>query len=486
MRWYLWILLVVISAWAQVDLVKQQAEINSAKADLEEVRKARDVAVAKRWQDRQKANEEREHWNQKIAELREKVDLAANERARYYEELRAMREDLAQVKQEQEKARTGFLMLSAQDNRVHHLTQALERGSSLSVPERMQRANQLRKKIQSLRDNPGQVARYLLMAMVHEMQFSRQVEWGEGDLSFAGGYTERGQRVRLGAIGAAQFGTQSQKVALMLPSAGERGRVFTWQDKLTPEITMAVRKAFHQSRDSLHVFLPVDVLLSTSLTSEMVNQRQMTWQDEVRKLFKDGGVLMFPILGLFGLALLFALERMVVIFWEGRAGRRALQRIVDDCEKGSWLQAQEKAQKLPGVVGQVVRAVLTTQHLPRLSGEKALEEVFTREVPRLEKRLGAISVFGATAPLLGLLGTVMGMIELFKVITLYGTSDPKMLAGGISIALVTTQTGLAVAIPVQLIHTWISNRVENLINRMENTGHRLLNIAHLKDSVHEP
>ena len=80
-----------------------------------------------------------------------------------------------------------------------------------------------------------------------------------------------------------------------------------------------------------------------------------------------------------------------------------------------------------------------------------------------------------TAPLLGLLGTVMGMIQLFEVITLHGTSDPKLLAGGISVALVTTEAGLMVAIPLQLLHTFLSNRVDRLVAKMENTGLALLN-----------
>ena len=80
-----------------------------------------------------------------------------------------------------------------------------------------------------------------------------------------------------------------------------------------------------------------------------------------------------------------------------------------------------------------------------------------------------------TAPLLGLLGTVMGMIQLFQVITMHGTSDPKLLAGGISVALVTTEAGLIVAIPLQLLHTFLANRVDGIRARMEKAGLAILN-----------
>jgi biopolymer transport protein ExbB len=76
-------------------------------------------------------------------------------------------------------------------------------------------------------------------------------------------------------------------------------------------------------------------------------------------------------------------------------------------------------------------------------------------------------MLAAIAPLLGLLGTVTGMINTFHVITYYGTGDPRMMSGGISEALVTTMLGLSVAIPIMLCHTLLSGKVENLIGQME-------------------
>ena len=107
--------------------------------------------------------------------------------------------------------------------------------------------------------------------------------------------------------------------------------------------------------------------------------------------------------------------------------------------------------------------------------------MFSAEVPKIEAGLSWISVFASIAPLLGLLGTVMGMIELFDVITMHGTSDPKLLAGGISIALVTTEAGLLVAIPLQLLHTFLVNRADALRGRMEKAGLAVLNALWIKE-----
>jgi len=75
---------------------------------------------------------------------------------------------------------------------------------------------------------------------------------------------------------------------------------------------------------------------------------------------------------------------------------------------------------------------------------------------------------------------VMGMIELFGVITLYGSNDPKLLAGGIAVALVATEAGLLVAIPTQLVHSWLSSNIDNLVGQMETSALKLMNTIWLK------
>jgi biopolymer transport protein ExbD len=99
--------------------------------------------------------------------------------------------------------------------------------------------------------------------------------------------------------------------------------------------------------------------------------------------------------------------------------------------------------------------------------ELKLDEAILREVPRLEGWQGAIKVIAAVAPLLGLLGTVTGMIATFQAITLFGTGDPKLMAGGISQALVTTVLGLSVAIPLVLLHSVVASRSKALIEVLE-------------------
>lgn len=99
--------------------------------------------------------------------------------------------------------------------------------------------------------------------------------------------------------------------------------------------------------------------------------------------------------------------------------------------------------------------------------EMRLGEAILEERPKIERYIGTIKVISAVAPLMGLMGTVIGMIATFQAITLFGTGDPKTMAGGISQALVTTVEGLTVAIPTVLLHAIVSARATSLINTLK-------------------
>jgi biopolymer transport protein ExbB len=127
-------------------------------------------------------------------------------------------------------------------------------------------------------------------------------------------------------------------------------------------------------------------------------------------------------------------------------------------------------------VGHVLSAGLEMRHADRQTQESVLQEAILNQLPKVERGMAVLAVLGAVAPLLGLLGTVTGMIDTFRVITLYGTGDPKLMSGGISEALVTTMLGLGVAIPIMLLHTFLSRRVDHIIGDMEERSVQLCNI----------
>lgn len=118
-------------------------------------------------------------------------------------------------------------------------------------------------------------------------------------------------------------------------------------------------------------------------------------------------------------------------------------------------------------LGRVLLVADKHPEIPMETLELRLDEAILQETPRLERGLGMVKVIAALAPMLGLLGTVTGMIGTFQSITLFGTGDPKIMAGGISMALITTVMGLVAAIPLILSHSLLQSRFVELSNVLE-------------------
>ena len=166
----------------------------------------------------------------------------------------------------------------------------------------------------------------------------------------------------------------------------------------------------------------------------------------------QGGVVGYVIIGLGIIGLLIALWRLLLLSGISAGMRKQLK-------------SSEASEKNP--LGRILKVYDDNRMNDTETLELKLDEAILREAPALEKWQGGIKVLAAVAPLLGLLGTVTGMIATFQAITLFGTGDPKLMAGGISQALVTTVLGLCVAIPLVLLHSWVAGRSRSLIEILE-------------------
>ena len=166
----------------------------------------------------------------------------------------------------------------------------------------------------------------------------------------------------------------------------------------------------------------------------------------------QGGLVGYFIIfiGLLGLAL--SLWRLLVLRQDGQAIN---QQLTTD------IASQDNA------LGRILSVHNEHDAMDTESLELKIDEAILKEVPKLEKYHSIIKVFAAVAPLLGLLGTVVGMIVTFQALTLFGTGDPKLMAGGISQALVTTMLGLIVAIPLVFLHSVLTSWSGTLIEVLE-------------------
>ncbi len=133
------------------------------------------------------------------------------------------------------------------------------------------------------------------------------------------------------------------------------------------------------------------------------------------------------------------------------------------------VKAQLKSDKpnINNPLGRVLKVAEENKNVDTETLELKLEEAVLKERPAIESGLSVLKIIAAVAPLLGLLGTVTGMIETFQAITIFGAGDPKNMAGGISAALVTTVQGLVVAIPVVLMHTFVNSRAKAVVQVLD-------------------
>ncbi|MGM0443312.1 MAG: MotA/TolQ/ExbB proton channel family protein [Fibrobacterota bacterium] len=222
------------------------------------------------------------------------------------------------------------------------------------------------------------------------------------------------------------------------------------------------------------LFLPVDVVRSKETRSQ-ISAREKDFREQAEEFIRKGGFMMIPLFAVLLWGVILIINRLIVYHIRHKRSYTFLNRALVFLEAGDTAGAKKLSDRGRGVMAQILHNCLEHSERSRDSAEKAVKEILLKEVPLLDKHLDTLAVIAASAPLMGLLGTVTGMIRMFNDITEFGTGDPQLLAGGISEALVTTETGLIVAIPILLIHTFLRNRRNRIQADMEMYAMRILN-----------
>ncbi len=205
----------------------------------------------------------------------------------------------------------------------------------------------------------------------------------------------------------------------------------------------------------------------------------MGFFDTVLGFFKNGGHFMYPIGFVLIIGLAVAIERWLVLTAAKAANRKAFDRILPMLQKKNYAGVIELARSTKAPVGRMVASGLARmQHSPRRDDiEYAMEEGVLEAVPRLEKRTAYLATLANIATLLGLLGTIMGLIAAF---TAVAEADPSekatLLSQSISVAMNTTAFGLMAAIPLLLLHTTLQNKTTEIVDSLEMAGVKCLNI----------
>ena len=215
--------------------------------------------------------------------------------------------------------------------------------------------------------------------------------------------------------------------------------------------------------------VPVDISRGAAL-------RQLTHKLNLVDQVPKGGPLVWPILGLALLAALIVIERVIYFVRKSVKAEAFAGKVCEQVARQGWTEGIKLcSQQRYKSLSRVLLTGLEARDLNRQDLENVIQEVILNEIPKLERFLSTLGMLAAIAPLLGLLGTVTGMINTFHAITSYGTSNPQLMSGGISEALVTTMLGLMVAIPIMVAHSLLSRKLESMISEMEEKGVMLVN-----------
>lgn len=283
----------------------------------------------------------------------------------------------------------------------------------------------------------------------------------QGEFFGEDGEKVEGMIIRVGQI--ASFGVADNAAGALAPAGGAMLKV--WPGVESGPIARSL--AAGEQPGLLKLFL------YESLDNGVDRKKDKT----VREVVDSGGVIGWVIVAIGLVALLMALIRTLLLFTAAANTDRLVATITPLVERKELDRAIELCAKARNSSGRVLRATLKNLHRPRHELEDIISEAVLHETPTLDRFGSMIIVIAAVAPLLGLLGTVTGMIATFDIITEFGTGNPKLLSGGISIALVTTELGLIVAIPALVIGNLLSGWAESIKDAMDKAALRVVNVA---------
>jgi biopolymer transport protein ExbB len=279
-----------------------------------------------------------------------------------------------------------------------------------------------------------------------------------GEFFLSDGTITNGEIIEIGRV--AKYGVSGDKGGLLAPAGNGHFRV--WEKE---GIDVAKNVANNQSTGNL------DIFLFESDTKPIEKKEEKTYEDDL----KAGGLVGYVIVALGILGILLVIIRAIFLMMSGSSTQKLRTQISAKVENGDIKGSIELCKTKKNAASNVMASTLRNLDKDREHIEDIISESILHESGRIDRFGSLILVIAAISPLLGLLGTVTGMISTFDIITEFGTGDPKMLSGGISEALVTTKFGLIVAIPLILLGNTLSGWAERIKDDMEQSALHIIN-----------
>jgi len=267
-------------------------------------------------------------------------------------------------------------------------------------------------------------------------------------------------------------------VAMFASSSGDTAGLLQQELNKTDPTVMEIDKKLAESSRTLVATGTGQLALDATLGNA---SKLAALEETLYEKLAAGGPVMIPLLGL-GLAALIVAGVKWFQFSRVRLATEAdLQKVLGHLDNGDKQKALAYARGIPGPAGDLLATAVEHVEDKKEYIEEIVYEKMLGARTRLERGLPFLALAATAGPLMGLLGTVTGMIATFKLISSFGSGDPKLLAAGISEALIATATGMAVAIPALLLHAFLSRKAKGIIGSMEMTAVGFINGVPEKD-----
>ncbi|MCL2101314.1 MAG: MotA/TolQ/ExbB proton channel family protein [Fibromonadales bacterium] len=448
----------------QADLAAQQRALDSIRADVEALKRIRlektnqlEKADAARYQNRSVQNQAYLEYQNEARILEGNYSRVSDNISRMATELGALRNLATEQKDRAEASRNSL------DNFYLQVKQAVDK-SIEEIPQDFPAKKEER--LLNFASNPPTIETFF------NDRFDRLALTQTQELAVKDSY-----RLRLGTIffADAAWG-QSSDIQAVLRTGSLTGKVFEWRSAFSKELSADIKQTVFNAQQGAEIsWVPIDILQTKSILGASMGVDQ-TRLEKLFGWFKAGGIVMYPLILVALAALFIALDRIFVLWKRGHISKTFTGKLQILVKNNQISEAKILCKKQKTSLGRILGSIVDNCENGKEQALKALQEILLAEQSKLEKRMGFLAALGTVAPLLGLLGTVTGMILLFQVITQVGTNDARLLAGGISEALITTETGLIIAIPVMLIHGKLSETLNFITTEIRIQSLALLNI----------
>ena len=286
-----------------------------------------------------------------------------------------------------------------------------------------------------------------------------QVRTEKGKFYVADGSEKVGRIIKVGNI--ASYGISDDVSGALVPAGASKFKV--WTQAGSAESAQALNSG--TATESINIFL------YENANKEIEEAAEKT----IVSVINSGGIIGWIIITLGLLALVLVVLRIIFLMSASKSNVKLAAKALNVLLSEGKEKALASIKEQKGSTARVIKATIRNLDRDREHIEDIVAESILHESGRLDRFGSMILIVAAVAPLLGLLGTVTGMIATFDIITEFGTGDPKLLSGGISIALVTTELGLIVAIPVLMLGNTLSAWAERIKDSMEHSALHLIN-----------